>query len=32
LILRDTVVLDIKAEEGHEITPAEMGEAIRRSD
>lgn len=30
--MRDTVVLDIKAEEGHEITPAEMGETIRRSD
>src|SRR5215831_18867518 len=24
LILRDTVILDIRAEEGHEITPAEM--------
>jgi len=32
LILRDTVVVDINAAEGHEITPAEMDEAIRRSD
>ncbi len=32
LILRDTAVLDIRAGEGHEITPAEMEEAINRAD
>lgn len=32
LILRDTAVLDIRAEEGHEITPAEMETAIIRAD
>jgi kynurenine formamidase len=32
LILRDTTVLDIRAEEGHEITPAEMEHAIKRAD
>jgi kynurenine formamidase len=32
LILRDTAVLDIRADEGHEITPAEMGTAIDRAD
>jgi kynurenine formamidase len=32
LILRDTAVLDIRAEEGHEITPAEMETAINRAD
>jgi len=32
LILRDTVLLDIRAEEGHEITPAEMATAIDRAD
>jgi kynurenine formamidase len=32
LILRDTAVLDIRAEEGHEITSAEMETAIIRAD
>ena len=32
LILRDTTIIDVRAEEGHEITPPEMAEAIRRAD
>jgi kynurenine formamidase len=32
LVLRDTVVLDIRAPEGHEITPEEMEGAIKRAD
>lgn len=32
LVLRDTVVLDIRVEEAHEITPAEMEGAINRAD
>lgn len=32
LILRETAIIDIRAEEGHEITPDEMGEAIERAD
>ena len=32
LILRDTAILDIRAEEGQEITPAEMETAIDRAD
>jgi kynurenine formamidase len=32
LILRDTIILDIRAEEGHEITPVEMETAINRAD
>jgi kynurenine formamidase len=32
LILRDTVILDIRADEGHEITPAEMETAIIHAD
>jgi kynurenine formamidase len=32
LVLRDTVILDIRVEEGHEIIPAEMETAITRAD
>jgi kynurenine formamidase len=32
LVLRDTVILDIRVEEGHEIMPAEMETAITRAD
>jgi kynurenine formamidase len=32
LILRDTVILDIRADEGHEITSPEMQTAIKRAD
>ncbi|MGH7816245.1 MAG: cyclase family protein [Candidatus Binatia bacterium] len=32
LILRDTAIIDIRAEEGHEITPDEMAHAIERAD
>jgi kynurenine formamidase len=32
LILRDTVILDLRVEEGHEITPGEMENAISRAD
>lgn len=32
LILRDTTIIDIRAEESHEITPAEMADAIERAD
>jgi kynurenine formamidase len=32
LILRDTVILDIRASEGHEITPDEMETAIKQAD
>ena len=32
LVLRDTVILDIRVEEGHEIMPAEMEAAITRAD
>jgi len=32
LILRDTAIIDIRAEENHEITPSEMADAIERAD
>jgi kynurenine formamidase len=32
LILRDTAILDVRVSEGHEITPDEMEDAIRRAD
>jgi kynurenine formamidase len=32
LILRDTAIIDIRVEEGHEITPGEMDGAIQRAD
>ena len=32
LILRDTAILDVRVEEGHEITPSEMQSAISRAD
>ena len=32
LILRDTSIVDVRATEGHEITPAEMEDAIKRAD
>jgi kynurenine formamidase len=32
LILRDTAILDIRVEEGHEITPSEMENAIKHAD
>src|SRR5437667_11416427 len=32
LILRDTVILDLRVEEGHEITPAEMENTISHAD
>lgn len=32
LILRDTAIIDVRVDEGHEITPTEMEDAIARAD